>query len=225
METSLHKQLKALYAADTGQLESPLGQYRIDVHAGDELIEIQHGSLAAIRPKVRQLLKKHRVTVVKPIVARKWLVRQDARGGNVVGRRKSPKQGKLLDLFDELIYFRDLFPHKRLTVEVVLVEMEEWRYPGHGRRRRWRENDHEVEDQKLLSVHDRCRLASADDLRKMLGVRLPRQFHTGHLAEKLTISRWLAQRIAYCLRHAGTARQVGKEGNALLYEFIRRKAA
>lgn len=214
-----------MYAAEEGQVEAPLGPYRIDVQSGDELIEIQHGSLAAIRPKVLQLLKKHRVTVVKPIVARKWLVRQDARGGRVLGRRKSPKQGKLLDLFDELIYFRDVFPHRRLTLEVVLVEMEEWRYPGHGRRRRWRENDHEVEDQKLLAVQDRRRLTSADDLRKLLATRLPKPFHTGHLAEKLTISRWLAQRVAYCLRHAGTTREVGKQGNAVLYEFTRRKAA
>jgi hypothetical protein len=225
METSLHKQLKLLYAADTGQMESVLGKYRIDVQADDELIEIQHGSLAAIRPKIRQLLRKHQVRVVKPIIARKWLVRQDERGGTVLGRRKSPKQGKLLDVFDELIYFKELFPHRRLTVEVLLVEMEEWRYPGHGRRRRWRENDFEVEDQKLLTVEDRFELGTADDLRKILKVRLPRQFHTGHLAEKLTISRWLAQRIAYCLRHAGTAREVGKQGNALLYEFTRRKAA
>ena len=225
METSLHKQLKELYATDAEQIETPLGPYRIDVHAGDELIEIQHGSLAAIRPKIRKLLRKHQVRVVKPIVARKWLVRQDEKGGKVLGRRKSPKRGKLLDIFDELVYFRDLFPHRNLTVEVLLVEMEEWRYPGHGRRRRWRERDHVVEDQRLLEVQEHFELNSAADLRKLLKVRLPKTFHTGHLAEKLEVSRWLAQRIAYCMRHAGTAKQVGKQGNALLYEFKRKRAA
>ena len=44
----------------------------------------------------------------------------------------------MLDLFEELVHFTRVFPHPRLTLEVVLVEIEEWRYPGHGRRRRWR---------------------------------------------------------------------------------------
>ncbi|MCP4007438.1 MAG: hypothetical protein GY725_24920 [bacterium] len=55
--------------------------YGIDVVREGELIEIQHGSLAAIRGKIRDLLQSHRVLVVKPIVRRKQLVKQDAKGG------------------------------------------------------------------------------------------------------------------------------------------------
>ena len=40
------------------------------------------------------------------------------------------------DLFDDLVHFTRVFPHRRLTLEVPLVDIEEWRYPGHGRRRR-----------------------------------------------------------------------------------------
>ncbi len=225
METSLHRQLKSLYADDPSQTEVRWGEYRIDAIAGEELVEIQHGSLAAIRRKVARLVKKHPVRVVKPIVVRKHLVKQDARGGQVVSRRRSPKVGKLLEIFDELVYFTGLFPHERLTLDVVLVDVEEWRYPGHGRRRRRRERDHQVEDQKLLAVHRTVSLATAADLRRLLGVRLPAQFHTGHLAQRLDVPRWNAQRIAYCLRHAGTVEQVGKQGNALVYQFSRRQAA
>jgi hypothetical protein len=225
METSLHRQLKELYAGDGdgAAVEVPLGQYRIDVVAGQELIEIQHGSLSAIRGKVAKLLKKHTVRVVKPIVARKTLVKQDAKGGRVVSRRRSPKRGSILDLFDELVYFTGVYPHKRLRLEVVLVEVEEWRFPGHGRRRRWRKNDHEVEDQRLVEVGERHQFRTARDLRRLLPKRLPRPFHTGHLAERMEIERWIAQRIAYCLRHAGTIQQVGKKGNAWLYEFVEKK--
>jgi hypothetical protein len=40
------------------------------------------------------------------------------------------------------------------------------------------------------------------------------------------VDRWLAQRIAYCLRQTGAACEVGKQGNARLYEFapVRRVA-
>ncbi|NQU20482.1 MAG: hypothetical protein HQ567_04310 [Candidatus Nealsonbacteria bacterium] len=223
METSLHRELKRLYADDGAQFEVPLGKYRIDVISAGQLVEIQHGSLAAIRDKIRRLLRDHCVTVVKPIVVRKLLVKQSAKGGEVIGRRASPKRGKLLDLFDEMVHFTRVFPHRRLTLEVVLVDVEEWRYPGHGRRRRWRANDHQVEDQKLTAVHETRRLRTASDLAKLISCSLPSPFHTGHLAESLEIQRRVAQQIAYCFREMGTTRQVGKQQNTLLYEFARSK--
>ena len=222
METSLHRDLKALYAGRDAQVEVTLGAYRIDAVSGDQLVEIQHGSLAAIRDKVRSLLAEHRVLVVKPIVAKKRLIKRSARGGRITGRRMSPKRGRLLDLFDDLVHFTRVFPHERLVLEVPLVEIEEWRYPGHGRRRRWRANDHEVEDQKLIAVREVYRLRTAADVGRLIRCPrpLPRPFHTGHLAASLGVQRWFAQRIAYCLRKIGTVEEVGKQGNARLYEFV-----
>ncbi|MBN1589417.1 MAG: hypothetical protein JW888_07875 [Pirellulales bacterium] len=219
METSLHRELKTLYAGDGARLEVPLSQYRIDVVQGDRLVEIQHGGLAAIRDKVRKLLKEHDVTVVKPIVVRRLLVKRKKEGGRVAERRMSPKRGKILDLFDELVHFTRVFPHQRLTLDVPLIDIEEWRYPGHGRRRRWRRRDHQIEDQKLVAVHETFRLRTTSDLKSLVPCRLPTTFHTGHLAEALGVERWIAQRIAYCFRETGTARTVGKHGNTLLYEF------
>ena len=51
METSLHRQLKELYATDGGLIEQRVGSYRIDVVRGRELIEIQLASLSAIRSR------------------------------------------------------------------------------------------------------------------------------------------------------------------------------
>jgi hypothetical protein len=225
METSLHRELKRLYAAGDARLEVRHGNYRIDVVRGDgvrgdELIEIQHGSLAAIRDKVRELLDVHRVRIVKPIIAEKHLVKRSRKGGPIVERRRSPKQGVLLDVFDELVYFTKVFPHPRLTLEVVLVEIEEWRYPGHGRRRRYRNSDFVVEDQKLRAVQSVHCFSTADDLRALIPPGLPSPFHTGHLSQTLGAPRWIAQRIAYCLREMGAAAVIGKQRNALLYEFV-----
>ena len=133
-----------------------------------ELIEIQHGSLAAIRGKVASLLKKHRVRVVKPIVARKRLIKQTRRGGKVVSRRLSPKKGTILDLFHELIYFTRVFPHENLALEAPLVEVEEWRFPGHGRRRWRRKDDQQVEDQMLVQIDEVYHFRTAEDLLKLI---------------------------------------------------------
>jgi hypothetical protein len=219
METSLHRDLKTLYAGKDAQFEVPLAGYRIDVTCGGCLVEIQHGSLSAIRDKVRALLEAHRVLVVKPIVVAKLLVKQASKGGRVVARRTSPKRGTLLDLFDDLVHFTRVFPHQRLTLEVPLVEIEEWRYPGHGRRRRWRLDDYEVEDQKLVAVRATHRFQTAADLARLVDRPVPQPFHTGHLAESLRVQRGTAQRVAYCFRQTGAVREVGKRGNTRLYEF------
>src|SRR3954453_5176492 len=173
METSLHRQLKDRYAEGGGLIEQRLGRYRIDVVRGQQLVEIQLASLSAIRDKIKTLLKKHAVLVVKPILVRKHLVKRKREGGQVVSRRRSPKSRTLLDVFEELVHFTRVFPHKRLTLEVVLIEIEEGRYPGHGRPWRRRDNDHLVEDQHLLHVHEVRRCRAAADLRRLLPAALP----------------------------------------------------
>jgi hypothetical protein len=217
METTLHRQLKALYAGPGALVEQRIAGYRIDAVAGERLIEIQHGSLAAIRGKIARLLEQHDVLVVKPLVVRKQLVRLSKRGGKEVARRLSPKQGSLLDVFHELIYFTRVFPHPRLTLQTPLVEIEERRYPGHGRRRRWRRNDYVTEDQRLLAVTGVHQFQFAADLLSLLPAKLPDPFHSGHVADGLDIHRWVAQRIVYCLRKTGAAETCGKAGNAVLY--------
>lgn len=226
METSLHRQLKEHYSAAVGGLvEQRVGRYRIDVVIGKELVEIQLASLSAIRDKIAALVKKHDVRVVKPIVARKYLVKHQKAGGKVVSRRRSPKQGTVLDLFEELVHFTRVFPHRRLTLEVLLVEIEESRVPGHGRRRRWRRGDHQKEDQRLLSIVGGEKFQTAADLCRLLPKSLPSPFHTGHMAEGLAVQRWIAQRMAYCLRKTGAIETVGKERGAWMYEVAEGKAA
>jgi hypothetical protein len=218
METTLHRQLKEHYAGDAQQVEVRLGRFRIDAIVGGELIEIQHGSLAAIRDKIRLLCDEHCVRVVKPIVVSKSLVKRAKKNGKVVDRRQSPLRGGILQLFDELVYFTRVFPHQNLTLEVPLVEVEEWRYPGHGRRRRWRERDHVVEDQKLMAIRELHTFRTAHDLTALLPTTLPKVFDTAEMAGAMQVQRWIAQRIAYCLRKMNGLTSAGKRGNALLYQ-------
>jgi hypothetical protein len=224
METSLHRALKLRYAGADARTEVRFGRYRVDAVAGGELIEIQNGPLAAIGAKIADLLVDHAVRIVKPIVREKLLVKRRRRGGKIVSRRRSPKRGRLLDLFHDMVYFTKVFPHPRLTIEALLVDVEEYRYPGHGHRRRRRRNDFQIEDQHLLSVGDSRIVRTPADLAGLLDGDLPARFHTGQLAQFLGESRWVAQRIAYCLRETGAVRVTGKQSNALVYEIAVRHA-
>ena len=91
METSLHRDLKTLYAGADARFEASLDGYRIDVMSGGRLVEIQHASLSAIRDKIRALLENHTVVVVKPIVVEKLVVKRASKGGPVTVRRRSPE--------------------------------------------------------------------------------------------------------------------------------------
>ncbi len=219
METSLHRDLKMHYAGPDGQVEVRIGRYRADAIVGGELIEIQHGRLGAIRGKIAELLESHAVRIVKPIIREKLLVKRRRKGGRIVEQRRSPKRGRLLDLFDDLVYFTKVFPHPRLSIEALLVDVEEHRYPGHGRRRRWRRTgDFQIEDQLLRDIGECRLLRTPDDLIELLGTPLPARFHTGELAQALGEPRWVSQRIAYCLREMGAVQIAGKQGNAIVYE-------
>jgi hypothetical protein len=46
---------------------------------------------------------------------------------------------------------------------------------------------------------------------------LQEPFSTEELAKCIDQPRWLAQKMAYCLRHMGAIEVIGKKGNSLLY--------
>lgn len=219
METSLHQSLKQLYSTAGSRTEAAVLGYRADVLCDGLVLEIQASPLGAIARKVADLVQHTQVLVVKPIAARKIIVRRTLKAKTDVSRRLSPKKGKLLDVFDELVRFTRVFPHPNLTIEIALIEEEEIRVPR--RRRRFRRPDFRIEDRRLLSVVSTHRLQTADDLIRLLPPDLPSTFTSNTLAEWLGgLPMWFARRIAYTLRHCGAARLTGKLGNNLVYELV-----
>jgi hypothetical protein len=219
METTLHRQLKLAFAGPRSKFEQRLGRFRIDVVTGRRLIEIQHSSLAAIARKCAELLaQEHRLDIIKPLVLRKRLIKLTGIGGEIMDQRWSPSRGSVLDIFEELLYFRRVFPHPKLRLIVPLLDVEEIRYPGHGRRRRWRANDYQVADRSYTAWHGCEMFATASDLLRLLPGDLPTVWDTGTLSREAGVSRGVAQRIAYVLREIGAIQQAGKQGNSRIYQ-------
>lgn len=215
METALHRQLKEYYAGEACQREVRVDGYRIDALVGDELVEIQQASFGALRRKVQTLLQTHRVTVVKPLVARKRLIWHARRNGPEISRRWSPTHHSMLQVFQDLVHFVPVFPHPRLTLEVLLTEQEEHRV----RRRQRRGPGFIAFSRTLISVVDRLQLRTLDDFRALLPALLEYPCTTAEIAKAAAIPRWLAQKMAYCLRHAGVLEQQGKRTRAWLYKL------
>ena len=129
----------------------------------------------------------HVVDVVKPLIRRKRLIKLDSINGREVDRRWSPKKGSALSIFDELLYFTRVFPHPNLTLITPLIDIEEIRYPGQGKRRRRRKNAFQVKDQKILEMGEIVSYSTVRDLQKLLPKDLPRKFDTAELAQVLGI--------------------------------------
>ena len=215
-EHSLHSAIKDWYRVSGDEVEVKVGDFTVDILRGDLLIEIQTGNFSAVKKKLVKLLHRNRVRLVYPIAKLKWIVHK-SRTGEFVRRRKSPKKGRLLDLFYELVYAPDLIRDGNFSLEVLLIEEEEWRCnDGLGS---WRRRGVSVKDRKLLNVFDRFVFEDSRDFLEFLPKELDECFTNKVLALKLGVSVRLAQKMTYCLRKMGAISIVGKRGNELFFQI------
>lgn len=213
-ETSLHAALKDWYAGSGGQAETEIDGYLIDLVREDELVEIQTGSFGAIKTKLKRLLADHQVRLVYPVARERWVVRQNRRGRQVA-RRKSPKRGRLEDIFDELVRIPHLASSPSLTLEVIFVQEEVvWRDDGKGS---WRRKGWSVADRRLLSVLEQVPMEWPGGYLSLLPVSLEADFTNKDLARALKLRASQAQKMTYCLSRMGILDCIGRRGRYNLY--------
>ncbi|UCF83785.1 MAG: hypothetical protein JSV50_21930 [Desulfobacteraceae bacterium] len=217
-EKGLHSALKDWYAMPGDCLETEVDGFHIDIIRNNLFIEIQTPNFSAIKKKLNKLTDTHSVRLVFPIAQEKWIVRLASDGATCLGRRKSPKKGHLLLLFEELVSIPGLIKEKNFSLEVLLIREEEIRCDdgqGSWRRRGWSVTDH-----RLLEVVIRHVFGRPSDFLALIPADLSDPFTTLELAKGIEQPRWLAQKMAYCLRHMGAIEVVGKNGNSLLYSTL-----
>jgi len=206
-EKELHASLKQWYARPGDRLEVTVDGFVIDIVRDDLLIEIQTRNFSSIKLKLNKLARTHRVRLIYPIVQEKWIVRGAT-------RRKSPKRGRLEDLFWELVSIPQLLSNPNFSLEVLMIRQEEVRrYDG---KRTWRRRGWVIEGRQLLEVLDRRLFVASADWLWFLPDGLE-SFTTGDLATGTATGRELAQKMAYCLREVRMIELIGRRGRANLY--------
>jgi len=192
-EGGLHRGLKRWLAEPGDRFEVPMGEFVIDIVRGDLLVEIQTGSIGAMGRKLDHLLEEHRIRIVHPMAATRWLEQPGK------PRRRSPAKLGLWNLFDELVSIPTLLDHPNLELQVLLVEETEIR-SGTDMVRRGRRG--RIVDRQLEAVIDERLFTRAEELLDVIPASLADPFTTAELATAARLRRDLAQRACYVLRHA-----------------------
>jgi hypothetical protein len=213
-EKPLHASLKQWYARRGDRFEVTVDRFVIDIVRDDLLIEIQTSNFASIKSKLTHLAGRHRVRLIYPIVQEKWIVRSGSRDDKGAIRRKSPKRGRMEDLFWELVSIPQLLLNPNFSLEVLMIRGEEVRRHSEAKRRGRR--GWLIEGRRLLEVVDQRSFRQSADWLRFLpdGLEL---FTTSDLASRMNTRRELAQKMAYCLREARMIELIGKRGRANLY--------
>jgi hypothetical protein len=205
----LHAGLKEWLRRPGDQVESPVGEFVVDIVRGDLLIEVQTGSFAAMGRKLDHLLGDHRILLVHPVAVECWLLREG------MADRRSPRRGDVFSIFDELVSIPTLLDHPNLEIELVLVVEEQVRARG-ASLRRGRGGWHII-DRRLREVVEARRLAVPADLAALVPDVLDDGFTTADLARVCGIDRDRAQRVAYTLRALGFFETLGRDRDGVRY--------
>ncbi len=218
MENSLHASLKEWYAQPGDLFETPIGNYIIDIVREDILVEIQTRNFSSIRKKLLALTKDHPVRLVAPISSHKWILKKHSSG--VVVKRKSPKKGRIEDIFYELVRISPLLLNQNFSLEVLTISEEEIQVQDFltNRRSSWRRKGWAIADRRLVSVLDTRTFLTLEDYRFFLD-KMPESlpFNSQDLAHSLNIPVRLSQKMIYCFRETGLIKMIGTKNRFRQY--------
>lgn len=217
-ESSLHASLKQWLFEPGDFLEQEVDGWVVDIVRGDLLIEVQTGAFSTVRRKLERLLESHRVLLAYPVTLQKQIITVDKDTGEVISSRRSPRRGRITDLFQQLVSIPHLIGHPGFEIAALLVKVEEERCrDGKGS---WRRRGVSILDRRLVEVCATVPLASPDAFAALVADLPPEGFTAADLAASLGITQRLAQRAAYCLSKMGTVEVGGKRGRAYLYRRL-----
>ena len=145
-----------------------------DIFDGTAVTEVQTGSFSPLRKKLEVLLPDYPVTVVHPVVRRKYVTWIDPETGETAPPHKSPRVGSFTDGGKELIYLLPLLGHPNLTIRLVLIDAEEQRLAD-GWGNEGKRGSHRAV-MLPLTVEDTLTLACPADYAALVPANLPEAF-------------------------------------------------
>lgn len=215
-EKSIHAVLKRFYAGDPAYEEIRCCGFVADIRTPAGIIEIQTRSFYTMKRKLHAFLPECPVTIVYPVVYRKWLSWIDPENGAVSKPRRTSRTNYGFSVFPELYGIKDFLRHPNLSFRLALLDVEEYKMlDGYGPNRKIRASRNDGLPQALIAE---VPLKSPESFSYFLPKQLPERFTAGDLAACAKVNRELASIALNILLHMDTVRRIGKTGKAYQYE-------
>lgn len=214
-EKTLHAVLKHYYEPDEAKHEVPVAGLVADIQNEEGVIEIQTRGFERLRAKLPRLLAEGPVTVVYPIPATKWLIWVDPDTGEAATPRKSPKRGRVGDIFFEFYKIRHLMNEPGLQFRLLFLDVEEYRLQngwGNGGKRG------SMRQERIpTALQGEVSLGGPHGWGALLPEGLPEAFTCKEYAKAMGVAPRWAQSGLMILRVVGELEQTGKRGREYLY--------
>ncbi|MDR0708296.1 MAG: hypothetical protein LBF60_10575 [Treponema sp.] len=224
-ESALHYALKIQYAGIDGKTEAAVRcgqngarQYICDgVTGAGEIIEVQTGSFAPLKEKIRDLSREYRIHVIHPIVLRKR-IELFTKDGAVIRSRKSPAAGGKWDVFKALVYGWEIAALDNVRIELAFVDIAETRIDdGLGS---WRRKGVRIADKRLIARGPSIVLGEKADYLQFAPFEPDERWTAADLALRAKIRLPLAQKTVFVLTKLNAITRIGKRGRAWVYSRL-----
>lgn len=214
-EKTLHAVLKNYIDPDEDHQEIPVDRYIADLYHDGQITEIQTAHMDAMRAKLSCFLTQYPVHIVYPIPAQKWIIWIDPETGALVRKNRSPLRGSFYHAFRELYRIRPWLADPNLSLELLLIDMDEYRLLDGWSRDRKR-GSHRY-DRIPLHLRDRMLLTCPRDYMQLVPADLPEQFTSAQFAAAAGFRKKAFSTVLLLLTEMGVVERIGKKGNAWLY--------
>ena len=181
-EKRLHRILKHTFCEREDCFEVKVGKYIADIAIEGRIIEIQCGQFRPLRKKIEYYLENtdYSVLIVHPVISKRTIIRAERASGEVKHVRKSPKRPNEWDVLAKLYPIADLLKSDRVSLKIMLIEAEEYRYSEAVRYRKKGKYDSELFPTKLA---ESILFSSSEDYRRFLSEELSgREFSASDFA-------------------------------------------
>ncbi|MCQ2428052.1 MAG: hypothetical protein MJ137_06590 [Clostridia bacterium] len=218
-EKRMHRILKR-FACDRPEcFERDMGaRFVADIFDGEKIYEIQTGSLLPLGKKLDYYIGStdYPITVIHPVLAKKYILWIDPADGCVSGRKPSPKKENTFSVLTELVYISEQLKSERLEVVLLFTEAEEYRFLN-GKRSKDRKRGSDRFEILPVSLLGKAVLRSPADVASLLPEGLPSSFTAPEFGRLSGLRGRDVYRAVKALELLGIAVKSGTSGRAALY--------
>ena len=215
-EKTLHSILKHYFEENEKNHEIKISSFFADIKNDNGITEIQTRNFDKLRKKLQCFLENETVTLLFPVADIKWLLWIDMQTGEVTKKRKSPKRGKIYDIFSELYKIKQYLDNPSLKLCIVMLELYEYRYLN-GWSKDKKKGSRRC-DRIPVDLLSQVQINNINDYHIFLPENLKFPFTSKDYKKATGLSMRNAQTALNILNFLKIVRRTAKQGNLFLYD-------